>query len=263
VELTTLTYSVTDGLARIELSRPDSANTINPAMARDLRAVAGLCAADRTVRAVLITGAGSRFCAGGDITVFAAAPREALPHLLDEMITDYHVGLETLARVDAPIVCAVQGAAAGGGLGLLYASDLVVAADDAKFAVGYGALGLSSDGANSWYLPRLVGPAKAAQMFFENRVLTAAEALAAGLVSELAPPPEVAARGRAIAEGLAAGPTRAFSEMRRLLRGAWTASLTEQLDAERRSIVKLAGAQDASESLAAFAEKRRPSFRGA
>lgn len=259
--LTTLTYTLTDGLAHIELTRGDAANAINPAMTRDLRTVADRCVADH-VRAVLITGLGDRFCAGGDISVFASTAHEALPHLLDDMITNYHVALDTLANLDAPIVCAVQGAAAGGGLGLLFAADIVIAAGDAKFAVGYGLLGLSSDGANTWYLPRLVGPAKAAQMFFDNRVLTAPEAHAAGLIAEIVPSADVRAHARAVAERLAAGPTRAYADMRRLLRTAWTSSLTDHLDAERRSIVRLAATRDAAEGIAAFAQKRRPAFDG-
>jgi 2-(1,2-epoxy-1,2-dihydrophenyl)acetyl-CoA isomerase len=258
---TTLTYTLSDGLAHIELSRGDAANAINPAMTRDLRAVADQCAADG-VRAALITGLGDRFCAGGDINVFASTTHAALPHVLDHMITNYHIALDTLAHLDAPVICAVQGAAAGGGLGLLFASDIVIASDDAKFALGYGVLGLSSDGANTWYLPRLVGPAKAAQMFLENRVLTAQEAEMIGLVSEIVPAAEVSTHARAIAERLAVGPTKAFADMRRLLRGAWTASLTDHFDAERRSVVRLAATHDAAEGIAAFIQKRSPAFDG-
>jgi 2-(1,2-epoxy-1,2-dihydrophenyl)acetyl-CoA isomerase len=260
--LTTLTYAVTDGVARIHLDRPESSNAIDVVMARDLRAVATDCAADSTVRAVLITGAGARFCAGGDITLFAGTPRDELPGLLDGLITDYHVALTTFAALEVPIVCAVQRAAAGGGLGLLYAADIVIASDDAKFAVGYGGIGLSADGGNSWYLPRLVGPRVAAQMFLQNRVLTAAEALAFGMVSELVPADRLAEQAEAAVARLAAGPTQAYALMRRLLRDTWTSELGGQLHSERAAMVQAAGTGDAAEGIAAFAGKRPPAFRG-
>ncbi len=258
--LTTVRYSVTDGLARIELLRPDAANAINEALSRDLRTAAARCALDRSARALLISGDGSRFCVGGDLSLFAGTPGDALPALLDRMITDYHVALATLAALPLPVVCAVQGAAAGGGLGLLWAADLVVAADNAKFATGYSAVGLSPDGANSWYLPRLVGPRRAAQMMLQNRVLGAAEALESGLVSEVVPLAELTERATAVATGLANGPARGLAAMRRLLRQSWTATLEEQFDAERRAIVAVAGTTDAVAGIAAFAAGRQPEF---
>jgi 2-(1,2-epoxy-1,2-dihydrophenyl)acetyl-CoA isomerase len=260
--LTTLTYAVTTGVARIHLNRPGSSNAIDVAMARDLRVAATECAADATVRALLITGAGARFCAGGDITMFAETPRAELPGLLDGLISDYHVALTTLADLDVPIVCAVQRAAAGGGLGLLYAADIVIASDDAKFAVGYGGIGLSADGGNSWYLPRLVGPRVAAQMFLENRVLTAGEALTFGLVSELVPAARLAEQAEATAARLATGPTQAFALMRRLLRDTWTSELAGHLHSERAAMVQAAQTDDAAEGIAAFTGKRRPDFTG-
>ena len=261
-ELTTLRYSVTGSLARIELLRPDAANAINEALSRDLRTAVARCALDPAARALLITGDGSRFCAGGDLSLFAGTPGDALPALLDRMITDYHVALATLAALPLPVVCAVQGAAAGGGLGLLWASDLVIAADNAKFATGYSAIGLSPDGGNSWYLPRLVGPRRAAQMLLQNRVVSAAEALESGLVSEVVPLAELTGHATAVATALASGPTSALAAMRRLLRQSWTATLEEQFDAERRAIVAAAGTTDAVAGLAAFAAKRRPEFHG-
>ncbi len=260
--LSSLTYSVSEGLAHIELARPESANAINAAMARDLRTAITRCARDRSVRALLITGQGRRFCAGGDIALFAGTDAAELPALLDEMIGNYHVALQTLAELDVPVVCAVRGAAAGGGLGLLHGSDIVIAADDSKYALGFSALALSGDGGNSWYLPRLVGPRIAAQMYLQNRVLTAAEALAAGVVTELVPSADVAPRAHDIARTLAAGPSRAFAGMRTLLRRSFDVTLVDQLDAERRTIVGAAATADAAEGVAAFIDKRTPVFRG-
>lgn len=260
--LSALSYSVVDGLARIHLDRPEAANAIDVAVARDFRTALTRCARDTSVRALLISGEGARFCAGGDIGLFSGTPAADLPALLDRMIGDYHVALLTLAELNIPVVCAVQGAAAGGGLGLLYGSDIVIAADDAKFALGFAALGLSGDGGGTWYLPRLVGPRRAAQMYFENRVIRAPEAFELGLVSEVVAADAVADRAIEIAKRLASGPTTGFAGIRTLLRRAWDATLADQLDAERRTIVAIAASDDAAEGVAAFIERRPPAFRG-
>src|ERR1700743_835239 len=128
------------------------------------------------------------------------------------------MGLEHVTRMDAPVVCAVRGAAAGGALGLLYAADVVIAAEDSRFALGYGAIGPAVDGGGSWFLPRLVGLRRAQQLMLLNRRLTAAEALDWGLVTEVVPAIEVEDRGRALAQALAAGPTQAFGRVKRLVR---------------------------------------------
>jgi 2-(1,2-epoxy-1,2-dihydrophenyl)acetyl-CoA isomerase len=261
--LEVLTLTTTDGLAHVHLSRPEVANAIDVRMARDLRTATESIKADGSVRAVLLTGEGDRFCVGGDIGLFAATEHPDLPALLDGMITDYHVALRTLAELPVPVVCGVQGAAGGGGLGMLWASDVVVVGDGARLALGYPAIGLSSDGGSTWYLPRLVGPARAAQLFFQNRVLSAGEALDLGLVSEVVPREQVAARAMEIATGLAQGPTQAFATVRRLLRDAWHSTLPEALEAERSTIVELASSHDAFEGLQSFAARRPPAFTGA
>jgi 2-(1,2-epoxy-1,2-dihydrophenyl)acetyl-CoA isomerase len=260
--LEVLTLTTEDGLAHVHLTRPEVANAIDVRMARDLRTASEAIKADVSVRAVLLTGEGDRFCAGGEIGLFSGTPHQDLPGLLAGMISDYHVALRTLAELPVPVVSGVQGAAAGGGLGLLWASDLVVAGEDAKLAVGYAAIGLSADGGSTWYLPRLIGPVRAAQLFFENRVLSAAEALDLGLVWVVVPADQVASRATEVAPRLAHGPTLAFATVRRLLRGAWDSTLPEALDAERSSIVTVAATRDASEGLQAFASHRQPAFTG-
>ena len=260
--LTTLTFSVASGVARIHLNRPEIANSLNVAAGRELRIVAQACAEDPEVRAVLITGEGRRFSGGGDISLFAATEHEELPGLLDAMISDYHTALGVLCRIEVPVVCAVQGAAAGGSLGLLYASDIVIAAAGTKFALGYVGIGLGSDGGNSWFLPRLVGPARAALMMLENQVLDAEEALRYGLISDVVEPEALIGRATELAERLAAGPTRSLGTIRSLLRNSWSAGLEDHLEAERRTMVQVAATHDAAEGISAFIQKRRPTFRG-
>ncbi|OJY40026.1 MAG: hypothetical protein BGP03_21070 [Pseudonocardia sp. 73-21] len=257
---TTLTLDVADGIATVRLDRPDQHNAIDVAMARDLSELATRLAEDPSVRVVLLLGNGPMLTAGGDVPMLAGA--QQLPDVLRRMIDDYHLALERLTELDAPLVVGVRGAAAGGGLGLVGAADYVVAADDAVFTVGYAALGLTADGGNTWFLPRLIGMRRTQEMFLLNRRLTAAEALDWGLVNRTVPSADVDAEARVVAERLANGPTRAFGGMRTLLRQSFESGLRDQLADEKHLIVTASTTPDAREGIAAFAAKRRPSFRG-
>jgi 2-(1,2-epoxy-1,2-dihydrophenyl)acetyl-CoA isomerase len=251
-----------DGIATLRLNRPEQGNAINEEMAADLQEAAIRIAETSGVRAVLIAGNGANFTVGGDVNLFAGTSRGQLPHRLRRMVDSYHHALDLLTSIDAPVVAAVRGAAAGGGLGLLYVADIVIAADDARFAVGYGALGLTADGGNTWFLPRMVGLRRAQELFLMNRRLTAQEALDFGLVSRLVAGDAVEDEAAATAGQLAAGPTRAFGDMRRLLRQSFETGLGEQLRAESESLVGVSQTDDAAEGIAAFAARRRPQFRG-
>jgi 2-(1,2-epoxy-1,2-dihydrophenyl)acetyl-CoA isomerase len=260
--LRTVLLDFTDGVATLRLNRPDNGNAINPDMAADLAEAATQIAENTHVRAVLIAANGPNFTVGGDLTVFAGTGREQLPNQLRRMIDSFHLAIERLTSIDAPIVAAVRGGAAGGGLGLLYAADIAVAADDARFAIGYGALGLTADGGNTWFLPRMVGMRRAQELFLLNRRLTAQEAFEFGLVSRLAPSDAVETEAAALAAKLATGPTRAYGAVRRMLRQSFETGLSDQLDAEKESLVAASGTSDAQEGIAAFVAKRRPQFRG-
>lgn len=258
----TLSMTLADGLATVRLNRPDHANAINPAMTKDLSEVATRLREDSSVRAVLLAGNGPMFTAGGDLALFAGLADGELPPLLRRMIDDYHLALERFTELDAPVVAAVHGAAAGGGMGLLYVADIAIAAEDTTFALGYGGIGLTSDGGNSWFLPRLVGLRRAQELFLLNRRFTAAEALEWGLVTRVVPAADVDAEALAVATRLATGPTRAYGGMRALLRRSFETGLREQLAAEKDLIVDAAATEDATEGIAAFAAKRRPTFTG-
>jgi 2-(1,2-epoxy-1,2-dihydrophenyl)acetyl-CoA isomerase len=260
--LRTVLLDFTDGVATLRLNRPEKGNAIDTAMSADLAEAATQIAERPDVRAVLITGNGPNFTVGGDLGLFAGTAREQLPNKLRRMIDSYHLAIERLTNIDAPVVAAVRGGAGGGGLGLLYAADIVVAADDARFALGYGALGLTADGGNTWFLPRMVGMRRAQQIFLLNRRLTAQEALEFGLVSRLAPSDAVESEAATLAATLAAGPTRAYGAVRRMLRQSFEIGLSEQLDAEKESIVAASRTDDAQEGIAAFVAKRRPHFSG-
>lgn len=260
--LRTVLLDIADGIATLRLNRPEQGNAINEEMAADLEEAATRIAERTEVRAVLIVGNGPNFTVGGDVTLFAGTTPEDLPARLRRMIDRYHLAIERLTGIDAPVVAAVRGAAAGGGLGLLYSADIVIAAQDARFALGYGALGLTADGGNTWFLPRMIGMRRAQELFLLNRRLTAEEALEFGLVSRLVPGDAVESEALAIARKLAAGPTRAYGAMRRMLRQSFETGLGDQLHAEKESIVSASRSDDAREGIAAFASRRQPHFRG-
>lgn len=260
--LRTILLEFDAGLATLRLNRPDKGNAIDEDMAADLAEAATQIAERTDVRAVLITGSGPNFTVGGDLGLFAGTAPEQLPNRLRRMIDNYHLAIERLTGIDAPVVAAVRGGAGGGGLGLLYVADIVVAADDARFALGYGALGLTADGGNTWFLPRMVGLRRAQELFLLNRRVTAQEAIEFGLVSRLAPSDSVEREAIALATTLAAGPTRAFGAVRRMLRQSFETGLSDQLEAEKESIITASRSDDAKEGIAAFVAKRRPRFRG-
>lgn len=258
----TLTLDVVDGVADLRLDRPDRNNAIDAAMARDLAGAAAALtahAADGSVRAVLLRGNGSMFSAGGDVGAFVDAGPD-LPDRLHSMIDAFHLAVERLATLDAPVVAAVTGACAGGGLGLVCAADVVVAAPDAVFAAGYPALGLTADGGSTWFLPRMIGLRRTQELFLTGLRLGAEQAREWGLVTCVAD--EADAEGLRIAARLATGPTRAYGAVRTLLRHSGEANLHDQMAAEQRSVVDSARTTDAGEGVAAFAARRPPRFTG-
>jgi 2-(1,2-epoxy-1,2-dihydrophenyl)acetyl-CoA isomerase len=174
------------------------------------------------------------------------------------MTTGYHAALQILDSLEVPLVAAVHGAVAGGGLGLIYVADVVIAAEGTRFATGFSGLGLSGNGGGTWFLPRLVGMRRAAELYFGQRVLDADEAAAWGLISHVVPAADLAAVSERTARQLAGGPTRAFGEIRALLRRAHEASLSDQLQAETRALSRTAGTRDAARAIDSFMAKSRP-----
>ncbi|HEY2280966.1 MAG TPA: enoyl-CoA hydratase-related protein [Streptosporangiaceae bacterium] len=261
-DLRVVGYDVNQGVATIRLNRPEAGNAIDLTLVEDFYEACGRAAEDPAVRAVLLCGAGRSLSTGGDLTTFAGLDPGQLSRRLRQMIDLYHLALDRLTRIDPPVVCAVRGAAAGGGLGLLHVSDVVIAAEDSKFALGYSAIGLASDGANTWFLPRLVGLRRAQELILLNRRLTAPEALDWGLVTEIVPAADVEKRALELAQQLAVGPTQAFGRIKRLLRDSWTTDLPGQLSAETTQMSEAGASDDAVEGIAAYLAKRPPTFRG-
>lgn len=255
--------TVDGGVARLELNRPDAANAIDLDLAVALEGAVGeIAARGNDVRVVLLTGAGARFCGGGDVGSFAGSDPAALPDLLAEITAHLHPAVEQLVGIDAPVVAAVQGSAAGAGFGLVLAADLVVAARSTKFVMAYTAIGLSPDGSSSWFLPRIVGLRRAVELTVTNRVLTAEEAQAWGIVTTVVDDDGLTDAAESLAQRLASGPTRAYGRAIRLLHATGDAELADHLAAERTALRESGATADAAEGVAAFANKRKPDFTG-
>ncbi|MDW5593163.1 enoyl-CoA hydratase-related protein [Conexibacter stalactiti] len=250
-----------EGLARLRLARPEAHNAIDRAMAYELLDAASACAARPGLRAVLIEADGPSFTVGGDLRHLHGVGDD-LPAELQRMISRYHAALAQLGALEVPVVTAVQGAAAGGGLGLLWCADVVIAADDARLASGFAKLGMSGDGGSSWAVTRLAGARRAWEFLVDGRVLSAAEAAEWGLVSRVVPAAGLAAESERTARRLADGPTRAYAHLRRLIAAASGSSWAEQLDAERQVMAELALTDDVRDGIAAFLARRAPTFNG-
>ncbi len=257
----TIRLEIEDGLARITLDRPAAANALDLEMARELSEATLSCDEDPGVRAVLLTATGRIFCAGGDLQAFAGAG-DALPRALKELTGHLHGAISRLARMRAPVVSAVNGTAAGAGLGLACAADLVVAGASTKFTMAYTRVGLVPDGSSTYFLPRLIGMRRTLDLMLTNRVLSAEEALEWGLVTRVVPDDALQSDAEALARGLAAGPTQAFGAVKRLVHESANDTLESQMERESRAIADAARTSDAREGIAAFLEKRKPHFTG-
>lgn len=246
-------------VARLTLNRPVQGNAIDAPLARTLLEAAVACDTDADIRCVLLTGNGKLFCAGGDVTAFASAGSE-LPSLVVDITNSLHAAVSRLSRMDKPLVTALNGSAAGAGLGLAVMGDAVLAARSAHLTAAYTALGLSPDAGTSWWLPRLVGLRQAQEMIVTNRRVSAEEAQRMGLVTRVVDDACLAEEAMAVATRLAASATQALGRSRRLLLQSFDTGLEAHLQTEAREIAAAAGTPDGREGVHAFAEKRVPHF---
>ncbi len=257
----TLQFAIADGIARITLQRPAAANALNRAMGRELLEVAIRCDQDPAIRAVLLTGAGKLFCAGGDLNDFVAAG-DQVGTLLKALTTDLHAAVTRFMHMDPPLVVAVNGNVGGGGMSLVCAGDLVLAAESARFSMAYTAAGLTPDGGTSYLLPRLIGLRRAQELILTNRRLNAHEAQQWGLVTRVVADAALLSEAARVAGQLASGPTRAYGGAKRLLSESLATSLEAQFERESRAIASAALSADGREGAAAFVARRTPQFTG-
>ncbi len=245
-------------IARITLNRPDAANAMNDTMTRELADAARRCDDDAT-KVVVLTGAGRFFSAGGDLRAISSS--SSTPgHYVKTIADDLHRAISTFARMDAVLITAVNGVAAGAGFSLAVTGDLVLAAQSASFTMAYTAAGLSPDGSSSFYLPRLVGVRKTQELMLTNRKLPAAEAMQWGLVTEVVDASDLADRADVVAQEIASGARQSGSAVKKLLLMSFNNGLEEQMEWEGRLIAECADSADGNEGMNAFLEKRRPQF---
>lgn len=249
-------------VARLTLCRPERANAINLACATELHAAARECRDNPDIRVVILAAEGRLFCAGGDLASFSEAG-DKLPEALKALLAQVHAAIEVLSGMDAPVIAEISGTVAGAGMGLIAATSLAYATAEAKFTMSFTGVGLTPDSSSTWFLPRLIGWRRAEELMLTNRVLSAKEAVEWGLINgcyeDNAQLREAVTK---LASRLAAGPTKAYGGVRRLLGTSASHLLREQLDLEGESIVAVSKGADGREGVSAFLEKRKPEFKG-
>ena len=250
----------------ITLNRPEARNALNPEMFQELGSAIQGCR-DPDMRAVIITGSGGSFCAGADVKDFVnqlenSGPEglhQHLKHLADAF--HRHV-IIPIRQLDKPVIASIDGVAAGGGLSLALACDLRVASDSARFLMAYGNIGATADGGSTYLLPRLIGTARAIELYLSDQPIGAQRALDLGLLNQVFPTAELERSTLEFAARLAQGPTVAYGRVKALFDSSWDASLAGQLDAETEYISNITMTDDFQEGIKAFAEKRSPRFQG-
>jgi 2-(1,2-epoxy-1,2-dihydrophenyl)acetyl-CoA isomerase len=261
----TILFDVADGIARLTLNRPDRLNSFNTIMHAEVRsALAGLDSPDEkgAARVLVITGAGRGFCAGQDLNDRAVAGGGVAADLGESIEKYYKPLVMTLRKLPLPIIAAVNGVAAGAGANIALACDLVIAASSASFVQAFARLGLVPDSGGTWFLPRLVGTARAMGLALLADKLSAAQAQEWGLIWRCVEDAQFPATVDALARQLAAAPTRSLVLTRQAICESWGRSLEQQLDVERDYQRELGRTADYAEGVAAFGEKRAPRFTG-
>jgi 2-(1,2-epoxy-1,2-dihydrophenyl)acetyl-CoA isomerase len=247
-------------VALVTLNRPDSANTLNLQMAMDLLAAAMTCARNAAVRAVVLSGAGRHFCFGGDLRAMASRDT-AGDDYIRELTTYLHAAISQFVRMNAPVIAAVNGTAAGAGVGLVAMADLAVCTHASKFNLAYTNAGLTPDAGTSFLLPRTLGVKRTMELLLLNRTLLAADALSWGLVNEVVADGQLLPRALELAEQLAQGASGAFGATKRLIAHSLGA-FESQMVLESETIAAHAVSAEGTEGISAFLEKRRPRFPG-
>ena len=245
-------------IVRLQFNRPEVLNALDRASAQAFAHACRDIASDHSVRAVIVSGAGRAFMAGGDLAELRADPTGAAVALIGPM----HEAIVLLAEMRAPVIASLRGVVAGAGLSLALACDFAIAAEGTRFTLAYVNIGASCDLSGSWSLPRLVGLRKALEIALLGERFDAAEALRLGLVNRVVAEAELEAQTLALAQRLAGGPAQSIAQLKRLLRISFEHDLRGQLDAERAAFLSCASTADFAEGVDAFIAKRTPRFGG-
>ncbi len=258
----TIVYTVADGVARLTLNRPERLNSINAQMHEELRHALAALESDRDARVLVLSGAGRAFCAGQDLGDRTVAPGGAAVDLGESIERNYKPLILTLRRLPMPVIAAVNGVAAGAGANIALACDLVLAAHSASFVQAFARIGLVPDSGGTWFLPRLVGPARALGLALLGEKLPAIEAAQWGLIWRCIDDDDFAAEVDSLAGRLAEAPTLALRRIKQAIADSWRHTLEQQLDVERDLQRELGFSADYAEGVAAFIAKREPRFVG-
>lgn len=258
----TILLDIADGVATVTLNRPDRLNSFTAAMHEELRGALAAVREDKTVRCLLLTGAGRGFCAGQDLSDRAVAPGQEAPDLGASIETNYNPLVRTLCKLPMPVICAVNGVAAGAGANIALACDIVLAARSASFIQAFCKIGLIPDSGGTWTLPRLVGHARAMGLAMLGDKLSAEQAEAWGMIWKAVDDDKLADEAGALARQLATQPTQGLALIKRALNVSLDNDLDSQLDLERDLQREAGRTHDYREGVAAFVGKRAPKFEG-
>lgn len=255
----TLSTARRDHVLIITLNRPDSANSLNMVMAQELADLAAACDGESAVRAVVLTATGRFFCAGGDVGEMAGFGDETALHI-KRLADELHRAISTFSRMAAPLIVAVNGAAAGAGFSLAATGDLVLVSEEASFTMAYRDVGLSPDGSSSYFLPRLIGLRRTQELMLTSRKLSAQEAVAWGVATRVMPAQHLMSTALELAQDVSQAAPQSNTAIKRLLLQTFGNALETQMEIEGRAIAQCAGSLHGREGIRAFVEKRRPDF---
>ena len=258
----TINFKIENGIAFIELNRPKQYNALNQAMAEDLFKVSLECDDNPNIRSVLLTGEGDKaFCAGGDLHSFYEYGNKMSSHL-KEVTTILHGAISRFSRMNAPLVLAINGVAAGAGFSFVGFADIVIASHNASFVSAYSKAGLTPDGSSTYFLPRIFGSRRYMELVLTNRILSAKEALEWGLVNSVVDLKNLQSEAIKLAEQLAKGPSRAFGKLKNLVHNSFLDSLEGQMEFEARMIAESSKTTDGKNGVDAFVNKKNVIFKG-
>ena len=253
-------FSISNNIARITLNRPESGNTLNVDLAKELYKATNIIATNSKVKVLILTGKGKLFCGGGDLK-FLLAKHDKVKETLLEMTHYFHGAIARMTRMDAPVIIGINGTAGGGGFSLAITGDIIYSVKNAKFTLAYTNAGLSPDGSSTFFLPRIVGMKRAKELMLTNRVFSADEAFEMNLIDRvLIDQNQLTEAIEKQAEIFSNGPRKAYAGVKKLLNISFDNGLETQMDIEGLKISENAESLDGIEGLKAFNEKRKPNF---
>jgi 2-(1,2-epoxy-1,2-dihydrophenyl)acetyl-CoA isomerase len=253
---------VADGVLSITLNRPDVLNSFTRAMAREVQDALQQAASEPSIRAVLLTGAGRGFCAGQDLSEVLPEGDGPMPDISEIVRESYNPIILAIRTLEKPVICAVNGVAAGAGANLAFACDLTIAAEEAVFVESFAKLGLIPDTSGTFFVPRLVGMQRATGMFFLGDKMSAAKAREWGLIWDVVPAALLHDTALEMAKSFATQATRGFGLTKRALNASFTNTLSSQLEVEAECMQEAGRTDDYAEGVRAFLAKRKPVYRG-